>query len=121
MIPREYARHREELESLVEVPTPLLIRAIVRLWGTEFHSVTIPLQEESGYQIYLQAWKTATFYTDDHEKKDWDLLGLALHRVAQHLGLSMKKVLRRVQREVDAIDQMRWIEVDAGILDVEDD
>lgn len=106
---------------MVDIPTPLLVRAIVRLWGSEFHSVSIPLQEESGYQIYLQAWKTATFYTDDHEKKDWDLLGLALHRVAEHLGLSLKKVMRRVQREADAIDGMRWIEVDAGILDVEED
>lgn len=105
---------------MVDIPTPLLVRAIVRLWGKDFHSVSIPLQEESGYQIYLQAWKTATFYTDDHEKKDWDLLGLALHRVAEHLGLSLKKVMRRVQREADAIDGMRWIEVDAGILDVEE-
>lgn len=117
MIERDYARFQGELEELAETPTPLLIRAIVRLWGPDLHSVVIPLQEESGYQVYLQAWKTSLFYTNDHPKHCWALVGLGLDRLAKHLELPLKKVIRKILQEIPEIEEQRWLEVDAGVIE----
>lgn len=117
MTERDYAQFREELEELTELLTPLLIRAIVRLWGTSFHSVVVPMREEGPYQIYMEPWIMAIFYPEGHPQHGWDLLGLAFDRIAKHLGLPLKLVLRKVRKEADRIDEQKWLEVDAGIIE----